>query len=617
MARQSWILTVFCTLVLSVSAFGQAAPEPVINHIPAGSMGYVIVPSLQGMTDKVDKLIADLGFAQALSMPDPEDSEKMIQMSVLDMLRGQFQLGEGFNPQGGLAAVMLNVKDYDIDIMQLMSGVPGPEDGPKEEPKLPFVLFIPGKSVQSVLGNYNPQASGKYMTVTLPFGPMVAGQAGSYVMLSPNAKALDAVLSATKKASSELPAEQLKAITTSQIAMVQNFKVCGPMLMQMMQMAEAQMTQQADEMAPLVATYFRIYREILSQIEMTTTAGRIVDGGLVFEQMASFQDDSPYAKALASEKVGGDAGFGAVPNLPYVLAISGAQTKSMQSMQIDTDLINSLLMSEPLSEMPDDLKASIKKLVTGMNEQITGMQMVGGGPKDDGVFGLSMVLKCKDSSKTKELFAEYAKLIHGVIQHYGKDEPDAKDVTVKYVKGIETVGGISADAIVITSPKMNEMSENDRKQMKGVLGEDQFRFRVASTDENTVVLTVGGAGSFFAEAVKAAKTSSGTIAKDQYAAAALKHLPAKRSAVVLFNAANLFDLIKAGQAKLAPDSPEIPFSITTKIPVAMGAGKSGKSAHAVVFVPTGLIKEIVGIAMTQTAGMGGPGAAPPMGDSDF
>jgi len=30
-------------------------------------------------------------------------------------------------------------------------------------------------------------------------------------------------------------------------------------------------------------------------------------------------------------------------------------------------------------------------------------------------------------------------------------------VTVKYVKGIETVGGISADAIVVESPKMDAM----------------------------------------------------------------------------------------------------------------------------------------------------------------
>ena len=626
MTRQRWILTICCTLAMSALAFGQAAPEPVITHIPAGSMGYVIVPSVEGMTGKIDKFITDLGLGQALSAPDPDDPEKTVQMSVLDLLRAQGGFGQGFNPKGGFAMVMLNVKDFGIDIMELMGSMAGPmpmedtADGgqAKEEPKLPAVIFLPGKSVESVLGNYNPQKAGKYMTVMLPVGPMFAGQAGGYVMLSPNDKALDAVLAATKKAPSELPAEQLKAVGASQISVVMNGKVSGPVLMELMQVAEGQMMANANEMAPLMSTYFRIYREVISQVDMITIAGRFVEGGLVFEELVSFQPDTPYAKALATQELMGKADFGALPDMPYVLAASSAASTSKQNQQMAMDMINSLLMSEPLSTMPDELKASIKKSYQDTMDQITAMQFVGGGPKDAGVFGVSMVIRCKDSAKMKDILAEDARIAQELIKHFGKDEPDAKDVTVKYVKGIETIGGISADAIVIHSPKMDEMSENDREEMKGVLGEDTFRFRIASADKNTVVLTFGGTGTFFAEAVKTAKANSGKIGTDAYAAQAMKHLPAKRSGVLLFSASNLFDLIMAGMKKMEPDAEEPPFRITSKIPVALGAGMAGKSAHVVVFVPTELIKEVTGLIMMQMAGpMGGPGAQPPVGDSDF
>jgi len=126
--------------------------------------------------------------------------------------------------------------------------------------------------------------------------------------------------------------------------------------------------------------------------------------------------------------------------------------------------------------------------------------------------------------------------------------------------------------------------------MKKVLGEDKFRFRIAATDKNTVVLTIGGAGSFFADAVKTAAANSGTIAADPETVTAMKHLPPNMSSVMLFSVGNLFDLIDAGQKKMAPTARHAGQD-HLQTPIAVGAGKSGQSMHVVVFVPTGLIKE--------------------------
>jgi hypothetical protein len=632
MASLRRILSISCILLLSASAWAQAdKPEPVISHIPAGSMGFVVVPSIEAMTGKIDKFIGELGLGQMLSQPDPADANKMVQMPVLDMLKGAAQLGEGFNPKGGFAAVMLDLKAYDINLTELMGNamghaLPAPDAAqettqPKPEPKLPVVFFIPGKDVKSLLGAYNPEQAGKYMKVALPPGPMFAGQIGGYVMISPNDKALDAIAAATKMASSELPAEQLKAVSESDVAVCMNGKIAGPAMIEVMQLAEAQMSAQAGEMAPLLSTYFKIYREVLSQVDMVTLAGRFVQGGLVFEEMLNFQPESPYAKALAAAKLTGKADINALPNMPYVLALGAAGSTSPQQTQVGMDMINSLLLSQPIAGMPEDLKAAIKKSYQDANDQVTGIQFVGGGaPAGSGVFGLSLVIRCKDSAKMKDLLADSAGIAQGLIKHFGKDEPDANGIVVKYVKGIETVGQISADAIVVEAPSLEKMEEADRAEMKKVLGEDKIRVRVFATDKNTVVMTIGGSGAFFAEAVKAA-TSGATnkIGTDANSMMAMKHLPAERNMVALFNASNLYDVIVSGMKTMSPETEMPPFKITCKTPIAMGAGTTGKSAHAVVFIPTDLIKDVAGMVMMFTGGGGGgPGnPPPPMGDKDF
>ncbi len=627
MARSRKILSVSFVMLLSASAWAQTdKPEPVISHIPAGSMGFVVVPSIDGMTGKIDKFIADLGFGQMLSQPDPADPNKMAQIPVLTMLKGAAQLGDGFNPKGSFGAVMLDLKAFDINLMELIGGAMGApaagEDGtqPKAKPKLPVVFFIPGKDVKSVLGAYNPQQAGKYMTVTLPPGPMFAGQIGSYVMISPNDKALDAIAAATKMASSELPPEQLKAISAADIAICVNGKVTGPALIEMMQIAEAQMTAQAGEMGPLIGTYFKIYRELLSQLDTVTLAGRFVEGGLVFDEMLNFQADTPYAKAMATAKLLGKADFNALPNMPYVLAVTAAASTSQQNVQMGLDMINSMLLSQPVAGMPDELKAAIKKSYTDAMDQVTGMQFVGGGaPAGSGVFGLSYVIQCKDSAKMKDILAESAGIAQGLIKHFGKDEPDANGIVVKYVKGIETVGQISADAIVVESPKIEKMAESERAEMKKVLGEDVLRMRIAATDKNTVVMTIGGSGAFFAEAVKAAASGTGKIGTDANSLTAMKHMPAERNMVAIFSASNLYDVIVSGMKVMSPETELPPFKINCKTPIAMGGGTTGRSAHVVVFIPTDLIKDISGMVMMFAGGMGGGQATPPppMGGGDF
>ena len=94
-----------------------------------------------------------------------------------------------------------------------------------------------------------------------------------------------------------------------------------------------------------------------------------------------------------------------------------------------------------------------------------------------------------------------------------------------------------------------------------------------------------------------------------------QYLPKKKTAVILINGVNLYNLIVAGMKTMEPDAELPPFKITCKTPISMGVGQSGKSAHVVMYVPTQLVKEVVGIFMVFVGG--GPGAAPPVAPDDF
>lgn len=626
-----------CVLLMASGAFTQGADapkqdfpkvEPVLSHMPAGSLGFAVIPNARLTAGKVDKFIADLGLDKMLPSPDPNNPDK--KASVLDLLRGAAKLGPGFNPNGGVAVVMLDPNAFGVDLLELIPGLrgpraratksepmmmAGPDDAPaKPTPKLPFVVFVPGKSIEDVFGAYPMEAAGKYMLVNLRMGQTYAAKLGGYVLLSPSDKALEAVMTAKKKAAAEMPAEHAGIIARADIAYYVNMKVASPILNQFLKVAEQQVITGAGPMGPLMGIYFDIYRDMISQLDAATVAGRLVPSGLVLDEMVSFQPGSDYAKTMAAGKPAGEIRLNALPDLPYVMAIGAAGQTDEQSVKIELDMVEKLLKSDLLKALPEEEKDRIRKSIVGLSSEITGVQMVGGGaPAGTGLFGVSFVIQCKDSEKIKALIAEQAKLAEALVKHFGKDEPDAQKLKIRYLKGMETVGSVTADAVVIEHPELDQMEEKERTDMKKVLGEDKVRFLVAAPDKNTVVVTFGGSRSFLVEALKAAG-GTGKIGTAAETAEAMRYMPKKKTAVALINAANLYGLIVAGMKTMEPDAELPPFKITCKTPISFGVGQSGKSAHVVIYVPTQLIKEVTGIFMMFAGG--GPGAAPPVGGAN-
>lgn len=621
------LIVAVCVVALAQAAFAQgakpAAPvaasapavkaQPILEAIPAGTMGYVVVPSIKGTFGDVTKFLEDIGVSELLQAFMPGD--------LLDMVKTQAKLGDGFNAEGGFAVVMLDPAPFGIDFVKMI------DDHSDAKKDVPVVLFVPGNSVKDVFGAYEITTEGAYSKVELRMGTMYATQLGGYIVLSPMAKALETVTKAEKRAATELTNNRNEALLKSDLALNVNMKIAGPVYLafveKMMEMTKGQagMNVFPTKLLNSVMPFYRQMFQQLDSLAITLSFGR--SGGLVFEEFVTALPDSTMGKALAAYKPTGEPLMDRLPNLPYVFAM-GSQMCGKDASVFQADMIDTLVKGLEISEAS---RAKIKKLTATSEDQVTSYQLViGGAPEGAGVAAAAVVINCKDSEVVKPLIADSADVTLTVIKELiGKDK-DSKDldVSVAYKKDADKVGDLSVDTLTIDSNVLNAMEADDKANMKAILGQDKLVFFVASPDKTTVVVTFGGDKAFLAEALKAAK-GGGTIGKDPQTVEALKALPKNPNSVVLFNFGNLWQVVTKGAKALGKGDDIPPLNIEGKTPIVVGSAISGNTVQVTFYVPSSLVKEIVD-NVKMFMGMGGPrhaggaGAAPgksPAGGKDF
>lgn len=569
------------------------AVEPVTSHIPAGAMGFFVINNIQATTSNFDAYLDRIGLS--------EMTQTMMPTGSLDMIKMLTFLGEGFNPNGGLAAVMLDPHQFGVDLLAMM----GLSDGePAGEVKLPFIILVPGSSVEEVFGFYPITEDGKYKTVQLRMGEMITSQCGSYVALSPTAEALDAFLLAERKV--DLNTDKSALITRSDFALQINMKIATPIITKMMDknLEKAMATSAPAEVETVkelssksMKTYMEMYKNILAQINEVTCGLQLGETGLIGEEIVDFDPQSQAGKVLAAFKPVSAPTLDRVPNIGYVLAASAIDSPSEANTDLTTDMIDNFLASETFANVDDETKAALKDLSLQLDDQITNAQLViGGAPEGSGVLGISCVMDCKDSAKVKELLSSSAGLSETLIKAMCEDE-QFQQLGISYAKDVDKIGEIAVDAINITHPELDELEQEKREQLKNILGSDTFTAYIAATDEKHVVVTFGGAKAYLAEAVKAAGGSENILASES-ASEAMKHMPKNASGVVLLNVPNLLEL--ASKVQEASDQPTMGLpKLTSQAPITIGAGISGSQGHVVAYVPNELIEELVQLGMSM------------------
>jgi len=558
-------------------------------------MGFVVVNNLQASATNLEKFLTDIGLYEALGLQDMPGG-------LLGLLQAQALLGEGFNPNGGFAVVMLDPQQFGVDLTKMM-GLSQPDVGPAdtaaEEPKIPLILLVPGSSVQEVFGQYTIEQAGDFQKVSLRMGPMLASQCGSYVALSPTDKALAVLMdSSGEKAPTQLSASQQKAIATSDIAMYLDMKIAGPIYLKILDTMEAQMGM-GGPMSGLMKIYMPWYRQVLSQVDSATITGQFVPTGVLLKELVTFAPESELAKLMAVYKPSGKL-LDKLPDLPYIFAAGSEYTGGDEfEHKFIADMMDALLATEGLAEVPEDTKAKAKQLSTDFYDQLTGMQFVGGGaPEGSGVFGLACVMKCKDAEALKAILTEAVPLKETFLKAlFAEEDADGLGgLSLTYVKDYGSIGEIAVDTVNITHPELLELSEDERAEMTQIFGEDSLRIRIAAADAQTVVVTFGGAEAFMAEAIKTTQ-AGGTILQAEGTAEAMQYMPKDSVSLMFFNAGNLFDVIVNGMQTMAPEAGPLPFALTTKTPIAAAVAVHGNEAEIAAYVPSRLVQEIAQMAM--------------------
>jgi len=596
-----WVCILAVAQVAWAQAEAKAPPKagPILEAIPSGTAGFLIVNNLEETLTAVQQYLKDIGVAEMLPIPP----------DLLTALKGAGQLGEGFNPKGGLAIVVLDPTPLEIDLAKMIeAGRP-----PKPE-ELPIVVFVPGGSIQEVFGAYigEDAPAGEVVDLKFPGTAVQAAQIGGYIALSPNPKALASVMKARKTAATEMPKEQIAVLGRMHLGVYVNMKVAGPLYMKFLQKATEMMGQgrgMPGPLGPMMKAYMGVYQDVIKQVQGVGMGLRFTKTGLVIEEVATMVPDSVLGKAMAACAGRGPAKLDRLPNLPYVLAV-GAVAGGAESAEADTAMLDAFLKA--FNTLPEGLVAKLKRVNTEMETQVTSSQVViGGAPAGSGLFGFSCVMSCKDSDKLKASLAETTDVVQEMIKALIPDEDVAK-LQIAYAKGAAKSGSLSVDAIEVRHPQMDSMGEDEKGQMAKVLGEGKIRLLVAAPDKNTVVVTFGGGTAFLAEALKVAG-GGGTIPKDEGVVEMMQILPKNPLMVGVIDVRNLLSVVRKGAETMGAGDAFPPIALTAKTPIGIGAAASGSSAHAVICVPNDLVKEVIGIVMQFVGGRGGraePAPAP-------
>jgi len=447
---------------------------------------------------------------------------------------------------------------------------------------------------------------------------MTAAHKSGYVILSPSEKAVKAVLAERRTADKFAEGDHVALIGRSDIAVHVNMKVVGPIYEAFMKAMAEQMKGMGAPRAPLDMTKIMgMYSKLLGQIDALTFSARLTSANVIIEEMVSLTPGSDMAKAtLATVRTAPQ--LDSLTNLPYVFAFSSVMTQDKAAIDISRKMASGMFDSL-IGLLPKETVAKINKLNDKFLSQVTGVQMViGGAPTGSGLFGVSCVLTCKDSSKVKGMLADSASLIQDLIRSIDPNDRDLQKLSISYQKGVETSATLPVDAIEISHPDIADMDEGEREDMKKILGEDKIRALIVAPDKNTVVVTFGGAMPFVDEAVKAARGGGKLLTRTQLRAMK-KYMPAKPTGMGLFSVGNLLEVILTGVKTMEPDAAAaIPFTIRTKDPVVIAGGVTGKAAHVVIAVPVPLIKEVAqAVQMMLGQMMGGSGPMPGPPDDDF
>lgn len=566
----------------------QPAAGSLLKVIPGDCMGYIAATNVKGLVANVERLVRQLGLGEELNRAAPA--------GLLQTAAMLLQLGEWYNPNGGIAAVIVNMEKLGYDPAAM-----GKDQKP-ETKEIPVVILVAGKSDIGIFPQAQKLETGGISIPGFPFPVIHTAKIGDYVAFSPSQKAL--ALMAGETLAATLGTTEKDLLTKNDVAVFYNLKVVGPFIATMMDSAA-----EGEEGMFAPVGILKLYGTFLKQMDGLAFGIKLGETGILCKFYESFKPDSELAKVVAAYKPSSKPLMNRLPNLPYVLAIGASMAGKREGEPIaatDMQLLEMLLKMADL-DIPEDLMAKITKTSAEFDALLTSVQVVAGPANGEGLFGISIVLGVTDAEKARAILPTEVDLMTQLVQALNEQKPeeDLESLRFNYLKNAETINDSAIDVIEVTFDKLKTRTDEQKAEMKKVFGEngeDKLLIRVTEVDPKTLVVAVGGGKTFMAAAIDAA-CKGGTIDQDTGVQSTLKKLPAKPIMSLVLSPQNLFAAIQAGMVVMGEKSnlPE-DFKFNCPEPIGIGWALADKNAvEGTIYIPVGVIKDIVGWVKAEMA----------------
>ncbi len=591
--------------------------EPVLTHIPAGAMGFVVINGIDNLLVKVEAFYNDIG-APSGEMPP-----------LLQLLIAQTGLGANFNPNGGVAVVMLDPADFGIDLSELLAdSMGGPQmtyvsaadealedDTPEEEeeeeaPAIPYVFFVPGQGPADVLpaGQFDVTTEGDYTVFTDTYSQekMYAIQAGGYVLVSPNSEALEAVRSADSYFEDVASTSEFLAISQADAAAYIDMQVSAPVLADLVQMF-AELSAGAPGMPTAymsgwMSASLADVEEQYAQMEGVSFTFEFTETGLKFAQNITLVEGSQMAAELPGvQSVVGKSLVDKLPDLPYIFAGGMHQDINDDTKAENIEAVSEMLNSPEIVELLG--QGVVDRIIAAVDEmygKVNGVQfVVGGAPEGSGTIAAAFVFSVDGAQAMMNRLPDDLSLTETAINALIASLDGDEGLTITATENAEVLGGVPVTHVVINHPEMDE-DEDTLQEIEAVLGMREMKFLVASPDANTVVWTFGGGSAMMQKTLDACQGLGDTVADNQAITDILAELPNDPYMLGFFSLGNLGSVGAATELAFDPDKEYMDWPLANMEntnPIAMGAAVDGLTIKIVAFAPTDAIADAVATVM--------------------
>lgn len=578
----------------AVGAVSRAAGS-ILDVVPADAWGAVGVNNL----DEFDTEVMRLG--QKLGLPIMFAPSGLIQMGL--------NITQGFNPAGGIGAIVLNGAKYPgAATWGMFQGFP-----------VPVVLAIAASDskalIQSMSGKEteDPNVS----AVTLQGESVFAVVKGGYVLIGPDVEILKSLVvegaAATQMATEALKPGFVKQATSSKVFIYVNAKpvlaTYGPVLKGVLAFAAAaaQGAQAGAGTGPALMMMGSSYIDVLSkQVDKLLIFLDLEPNGLHLSALATFQPNTLLGKVFAAAKPSGKPLLAGLPGGTFIVAAAQEQTGTEFAQQLADMFLKPYLDAMRASGQPAMAAAASQQAeLTSVRIQLAKLQKTVqmaayALPKgEEGSLAIVLTGQFTDTAKAYELIKQN---VNSEVQSAGEQQPKVKDFlqAVTYTEAAETVEGVKVHTLLVDLtqlPKLLDVPENKAneaiKVIKVLFGSDGLKVRIAVGEKN-IIATLGGGETFLKDALAAAKSGKAPLATQPAVVKVSERLPKDRVSVMYISAENLLRVVD--RVSKAVGEPGLPFQAgETSAPLVLAVIGDPLGLHVTLYVPTELAVSVRGM----------------------